>query len=1212
MKRGKRAGRGRRGGLDDSFGGDGGLAFDKRNRAGRDRGGYHGSRGGGTDSRDCWRGSWRDVGRGNQQGWQGQKRSGGFSGFSTGSFGVMGDVDIINCSSNSPENVTAEIPIANMEDFSCGTVCEKVKKIGCSITHDGELPDFSKNKEIAFTSNPLQDKGASCEVFESSKLVEHHQNRTINVHKETVIRLRKNIEVNKSESGECHREHKNDAVTANINGLDDFIRHSTHPKRRVRSLSQTLMNGFGGGSLKEERRSSAKYYSIRATEEECRQFVGDEEGQIRSIHNDGNFNNHRLSKLSIHTNNDEFFYVGGHPPSDGRTSLRSRGTISRQVDSHYMTASEQIRSPEVGGEVLEAMISSRSELLSNEDKNTHSEASGITTFVTPMSTYESQEAIKLTSSENNFNQDEQLTEMPYERNAEARIPRQLFTNSRQTIDDQSTTVHKFSSEASIDRANGHHPKDMRKSTQNVADEVESPSAQKYSSEISLHAARNHPLTASRQSMPLSMSNVADGDEPATAQLNSSEVSLHAGDKHYPLSVIRQTVRQSTQNAADDVEPATAQIYSSEASLHAAESHHPLTASRKSMRISTSNVADDVELPTTQVYSSQATLHAAECHHPLTASRQSMRTSTQNVGDDVEPATAQVYSSQASLHAAESYHPLTASRQSMWISTYNAADDVELPTAQVYTSQASLHAAECHHPLTSSRQNMRISTSNVADDVELPTAQVYSSQASLHAAECHHPLTSSRQSMRISTSNVADDVELPTAQVYSSQASLPAAECHHPLTASRQSMRISTSNVADDVELPTAQVYSSQASLHAAESHHPLNASRQSMRTSTQNVGDDVELATARMYSSQDRLHATECHHPLTSSRQSMRISSSIVAGDVERPTAQLYSSQASLHAAVSHPPLTASRQSMEVYNRDDSEMFQSNLGREVIIPVAQSNLGREVIIEGSNTDPPKLSDRCSLQTLPVMCSRSRGSSQSSVHGFETSSGGLWYHFSNPERIQNSSSSNAKAGHMGVGTSTKTRVQVTSQASSNKTSQRSRSSSRTRQNEVHFSSIPQLFSHPDDRFVVDSSGEPFRPTAEHERTPKVVNVGSRNLVANCESRSSLPEFHQATVAMDSQLLTVPVQSGTESNVESDMDLPSQAPSLKSIDINPPPDVPPALVVTDALTPKRAPIAIEDQDGHNSPAGLNRTIFSRPAFRRRRFKEVLLRTALYGCV
>ncbi|PIO73200.1 hypothetical protein TELCIR_04838 [Teladorsagia circumcincta] len=80
----------------------------------------------------------------------------------------------------------------------------------------------------------------------------------------------------------------------------------------------------------EEWRSSMKHSFVRVSEEEKDDSGGGEEVQIRSIHNDGHFNHHRLSKLSIHTNNDEFFYVGGHPPSEGRTSLRSRGTISRQ------------------------------------------------------------------------------------------------------------------------------------------------------------------------------------------------------------------------------------------------------------------------------------------------------------------------------------------------------------------------------------------------------------------------------------------------------------------------------------------------------------------------------------------------------------------------------------------------------------------------------------------------------------------------------------------------------------------------------------------------------------------------------------------------------------------------------------------------------------------------------------------------------------------
>ncbi|KAK6050476.1 hypothetical protein COOONC_12020 [Cooperia oncophora] len=99
----------------------------------------------------------------------------------------------------------------------------------------------------------------------------------------------------------------------------------------------------------------------------------------------------------------------------------------------------------------------------------------------------------------------------------------------------------------------------------------------------------------------------------------------------------------------------------------------------------------------------------------------------------------------------------------------------------------------------------------------------------------------------------------------------------------------------------------------------------------------------------------------------------------------------------------------------------------------------------------------------------------------------------------------------------------------------------------------------------------------------------------------PTFHRTTMDMNSQLLTIPVQSATESNYESDMEPPSRTPSLKSLDINPLSDVPPALVVTDALTPKRAPTDFGDQEDYNSPAGLNRTHFSRPSYQRRRFKE-----------
>lgn len=48
----------------------------------------------------------------------------------------------------------------------------------------------------------------------------------------------------------------------------------------------------------------------------------------------------------------------------------------------------------------------------------------------------------------------------------------------------------------------------------------------------------------------------------------------------------------------------------------------------------------------------------------------------------------------------------------------------------------------------------------------------------------------------------------------------------------------------------------------------------------------------------------------------------------------------------------------------------------------------------------------------------------------------------------------------------------------------------------------------------------------------------------------------------------------------------------------------------LQPKRAPYDFEDKAGNDSPCGFSRTHFSRPTVHRRRFKEVLMRPALYG--
>ncbi|VDO95110.1 unnamed protein product [Heligmosomoides polygyrus] len=135
--------------------------------------------------------------------------------------------------------------------------------------------------------------------------------------------------------------------------------------------------------------------------------------------------------------------------------------------------------------------------------------------------------------------------------------------------------------------------------------------------------------------------------------------------------------------------------------------------------------------------------------------------------------------------------------------------------------------------------------------------------------------------------------------------------------------------------------------------------------------------------------------------------------------------------------------------------------------------------------------------------------------------------------------------------------------------RSRSSSVTRRNEVHFSSIPQLHSHPDDRFSEIITGEPYRPTSEHQRTPFAPKAESRvDDSGAADERRSQPISHKASVDLDSQLLTIPVEGSVDSKSTSEMEPPSRTPSLKSIDV-----VPPALVVTDALTPPRTEVGVQ---------------------------------------
>ncbi|KAK5965724.1 hypothetical protein GCK32_013905, partial [Trichostrongylus colubriformis] len=172
-------------------------------------------------------------------------------------------------STTSPEHLDAEVPIASMEDFRLNAGCDQSSEHG-QLTVKSPVLCATVGTTI-YPSEP--DLKTALECFPSNDFSPFF-----------------------ADFGECFRRWKPESVI----------------------------------HIPEERRSVGRPSSIRITEEESDDFGGGEEAQIRSIHNDGHFHNHRLSKLSIHTNNDEFFYVGGHPPSDGRTSLRSCGTTSRQ------------------------------------------------------------------------------------------------------------------------------------------------------------------------------------------------------------------------------------------------------------------------------------------------------------------------------------------------------------------------------------------------------------------------------------------------------------------------------------------------------------------------------------------------------------------------------------------------------------------------------------------------------------------------------------------------------------------------------------------------------------------------------------------------------------------------------------------------------------------------------------------------------------------
>ncbi|VDL83347.1 unnamed protein product [Nippostrongylus brasiliensis] len=318
--------------------GRGRKSGEKANRGNRGRGmnrggaqyreprGYHGR---GGNSENCQ----LDVRNGAEHGWQTQRRSGGHSGFSTGSFGVMGDADSVTSSgSSSPENSAKKREqLDTTQDFRIGAEKENVKMDDVVDNGPEQREDATIQRQPSVEkktpSEPVQPLPirAASDTSQDPKRIQSGANesdvvrmsrgcaRSLSYH--TVTATERELQVS------CRRYPSHDvldkAPKQHLNNVNDI------PPVARSLVSSPEESSFRGGSR------SMRHVSVKETVEENEEFY-DGEVSIRMVHHDDKFNNHRLSKLSIHTNNDEFFYVGGHPPSDGVNSLRSRGSVSRQ------------------------------------------------------------------------------------------------------------------------------------------------------------------------------------------------------------------------------------------------------------------------------------------------------------------------------------------------------------------------------------------------------------------------------------------------------------------------------------------------------------------------------------------------------------------------------------------------------------------------------------------------------------------------------------------------------------------------------------------------------------------------------------------------------------------------------------------------------------------------------------------------------------------
>ncbi|RCN36941.1 hypothetical protein ANCCAN_17182 [Ancylostoma caninum] len=493
--------------------------------------------------------------------------------------------------------------------------------------------------------------------------------------------------------------------------------------RRVRSMSQVSIDSYlvslldrakdVEAALSREELVRSQRSIVRTLEEENEGFVCDEEVQIRTVHNDGHFNNHRLSKLSIHTNNDEFFYVGGHPPSDGRTSLRSRGSMSRQSmqSTDFLAGSFAANNEWV--DTLQTTASGQS-LKSNHIEN---------------------DVVYTGEDDEVFEDAAQAKDMAVQQPVpKIRINGRSLSGSSMTSSVYVTAQERLTSPDGVGEALDamspiHHE---RSSKYDVHGTVESDcvTADCYTSSthtsdlVSDHIPGTHSVSCHTAEEPIRRSH---------SNLHGSSCLYNECDQ--------EIVRNHDHPGSHDVDTKTARMSTS--SLHTASDQYDRaahSASHQNIHSSTCNVGYE-EAPQ-QLPTSNGSLHASTAmldRAGQSASRQSIRSSTSNVDVAYDQAPQPTHMSNASLHASTAMLDRTgqsASRQNIRSSTSNvdvAYDQAPHPT---HMSNASLHASTAMLDRTgqsASRQNIRSSTSNVDVAYDQAPQPTYMSNASLHAS-----------------------------------------------------------------------------------------------------------------------------------------------------------------------------------------------------------------------------------------------------------------------------------------------------------------------------------------------------------------------------------------------------------------------------------------------------------------------------------------------